>query len=43
VIRPEHETTAPDFTLPDTHGRDIRLSDVLRRGPVVLALLRGLA
>jgi len=42
VIRPEHPTTAPDFTLRDTHGRDIRLSEVLQRGPVVLVFLRGL-
>lgn len=39
---PEPTQTAPDFTLRDTHGREVRLSDVLARGPVVLVLLRGL-
>lgn len=42
MIRPEHATIAPDFTLRDTHGRDVRLSNVLQRGPAVLVFLRGL-
>lgn len=32
---------APDFTLPDQLGREIQLSDRLRRGPVVLVFYRG--
>ncbi len=28
---------APDFTLPDTDGKPVRLSKLLERGPVVLA------
>ncbi|WP_428605464.1 peroxiredoxin-like family protein [Sedimenticola sp.] len=31
----------PDFTLPDAHGREIRLTDLLERGPVVLNIYRG--
>jgi hypothetical protein len=27
---------APDFTLPDTHGRQVSLSEALRKGPVVV-------
>lgn len=32
---------APDFTLPDAHGRPVRLHDRLRAGPVVLSFYRG--
>ena len=32
---------APDFELPDATGRPVRLSDMLRGGPVVLAFYRG--
>jgi peroxiredoxin Q/BCP len=28
---------APDFTLPDTEGRPVTLSTLLRSGPVILA------
>jgi thioredoxin-dependent peroxiredoxin len=28
---------APDFTLPDTEGRPVRLSELLQKGPVILA------
>jgi peroxiredoxin Q/BCP len=28
---------APDFTLPDTEGRPVTLSALLRNGPVILA------
>ncbi len=33
--------TAPDFTLPNAVGREIRLSTVLARGPIVLTFYRG--
>ena len=32
---------APDFSLPDQHGKLVRLSDQLRYGPVVLLFVRG--
>ncbi len=32
---------APDFSLPSSLGETVRLSDLLRRGPVVLAFYRG--
>ena len=32
---------APDFALPNAMGREIRLSDLLARGPVVLTFYRG--
>jgi peroxiredoxin len=32
---------APDFALPNARGRMTRLSDLLRRGPVVLVFYRG--
>jgi hypothetical protein len=32
---------APDFELPDPSGRPVRLSDELRRGPVLLVFYRG--
>jgi peroxiredoxin Q/BCP len=28
---------APDFTLPDTEGRQVSLSALLQKGPVILA------
>jgi peroxiredoxin len=33
--------TAPDFSLPNAHNKPIRLSDVLKQGPVVLTFYRG--
>ncbi len=33
--------TAPDFTLPEVRGNDVRLSELLKTGPVVLAFYRG--
>jgi hypothetical protein len=32
---------APDFTLPNTKGEMITLSDCLKRGPVVISYFRG--
>ena len=32
---------APDFTLPDSRGTKVRLSDLLRQGPVVICFYRG--
>lgn len=32
---------APDVALPDAHGRRVRLSDVWRKGPLVLVFYRG--
>lgn len=32
---------APDFELPDATGRPVRLSDLLKDGPVVLSFYRG--
>jgi hypothetical protein len=32
---------APDFTLPDHAGKDVRQSALLARGPVVLSFYRG--
>lgn len=32
---------APDFTLPDATGGQVRLRDLLARGPVVLSFYRG--
>ena len=34
-------TLAPDFTLPDVHGRAVTLSALLGQGPVVLTFYRG--
>ncbi|MFO0857815.1 MAG: YHS domain-containing (seleno)protein [Phycisphaerales bacterium] len=33
--------TAPDFSLPDIQGHTVRLSDLLKQGPVVLTWYRG--
>ena len=33
--------SAPDFSLPDAFGKTVRLSDLLRDGPVVLTFYRG--
>lgn len=33
--------SAPDFGLPNAHGTQIRLSDLLSKGPVVLSFYRG--
>lgn len=32
---------APAFSLPNAHGEEVRLSDLLGRGPVVVSLYRG--
>jgi hypothetical protein len=32
---------APDFTLPNVHGEQVRLSDVLAKGPAVVTFYRG--
>jgi len=32
---------APDFSLPDQHGREVRLTNRLAHGPVVLVFFRG--
>ena len=32
---------APDFTLPNAAGREVRLADLRARGPVVLSFFRG--
>lgn len=32
---------APDFVLPDASGRPVLLSDLLKKGPVVLTFYRG--
>src|SRR5436309_7719132 len=32
---------APDFTLPDARGNAVRLSHLLRQGPVVISFYRG--
>jgi len=34
-------TKAPDFKLPNAHGKDVQLYDVLKDGPVVLTFYRG--
>ena len=38
---PEAGDRAPDFILPDQHGRLVRLSDRLAMGPLVLLFVRG--
>lgn len=38
---PKPGSPAPDFALPDEHGRILRLSDRLARGPAVLLFVRG--
>lgn len=32
---------APDFTLPNLHGESVSLSDLLAKGPAVVAFYRG--
>jgi hypothetical protein len=32
---------APEFALPNAHRQEVRLGDLLGRGPVVLAFYRG--
>jgi hypothetical protein len=32
---------APDFALPNVRGEQVKLSDLLARGPVVVAFYRG--
>jgi hypothetical protein len=32
---------APDFTLPNASGEQVKLSDLLARGPVVVSFYRG--
>ena len=32
---------APDFTLPDARGNAVRLSHLLKQGPVVMSFYRG--
>jgi len=32
---------APEFSLPDIHGTEVRLADMLAKGPVVLSFYRG--
>jgi len=39
----DDEARAPDFSLADTSGREVRLSAVLARGPAVLVFNRGFA
>ncbi len=38
---PRPGDAAPDFALPDQHGRPVRLSERLARGPVVVLFIRG--
>lgn len=38
---PTRGTLAPDFALPDQHGRTVSLGESLRRGAVVLVFYRG--
>jgi peroxiredoxin len=33
---------APDFTLPNAHGRPVALADLLRRGPLIISFYRGI-
>jgi peroxiredoxin len=33
--------TAPEFTLPNAHGRPVALADLLRRGPLIISFYRG--
>ncbi len=42
-MKAPHLTTAPDFTLQDTQGNEIRLSAYRGRRSVVLVFLRGFA
>ncbi len=38
---PQAGSPAPDFTLPDQHGRPVRLADHQALGPVVVLFIRG--
>ncbi len=40
-VKAPHLTTAPDFTLQDTQGNEVRLSNFPGRRSVVLVFLRG--
>ena len=33
--------TAPDFDLPNAHGKSVSLQELLKTGPVVLSFYRG--
>jgi peroxiredoxin len=33
--------TAPEFILPNAHGRPVALADLLRRGPLIISFYRG--
>jgi peroxiredoxin len=43
MARLEAYKKAPDFTLPDLHGKDVSLSDFAGRRNVFLVLNRGFA
>ena len=38
---PKEGDQAPDFALPNVHGANIQLSELLKKGPVVLNFYRG--
>jgi peroxiredoxin len=38
---PQEGAVAPDFALPDQHGRIVRLRDRIAQGPVILLFVRG--
>ena len=38
---PKAGAAAPDFALPDQHGRMVRLKDRIAQGPVILLFVRG--
>ena len=38
---PKVGASLPDFALPDVHGKKVKLSELLAKGPVVLAFYRG--
>jgi len=41
MARMELDANAPDFELPDLHGRKVRLSDLWAKGNVILVFNRG--